>query len=370
MENKIYVTQPSLPDINEYKKLLDKIWDKKWITNNGDFHRELEERLKEYLNVDYLSLVSNGTLSLLLSIKALNLKGEIITTPFTYIATTNAIEWMGCKPVFCDIKNDDFNIDCTKIEALINENTVAIMPVHVFGSPCNHEEINKIALKYNLKIIYDAAHAFNVKDNNYPILNYGHYSSVSFHATKAFNTIEGGCIISHSKKDKEVIDQLRNFGYDHENIIVRSGINSKMNEFQAAFGLLQLDNSESQIQKRKIIYQYYKKELSGIKGLIINDVNKSISHNYTYFPIRINANFKISAAELEIEFNKKNIFPRRYFYPLVSNTIPYKNNISSKRENLPIANLVADEILCLPMYESLTESDQIRIIKIINGCNE
>jgi dTDP-4-amino-4,6-dideoxygalactose transaminase len=367
--NKLFVTQPSLPSIDEFKNYLDKIWESKWLTNNGEFHEEFEKKLKEYLNVDFLSLVSNGTLALLIAIKALNLKGEIITTPFTFVATVNAIEWLGCKPVFCDINEDDFNIDPNKIEALITKNTIAIMPVHVYGIPCDNEKLVKIAERYNLKLIYDAAHAFNVKKGNEEVLNYGDFATLSFHATKAFNTIEGGAIISHSQEDKELIDQLRNFGYNNENTIVRSGINSKMNELQSAFGLLQMDKSVDQIKKREIVYMNYLEGLKNVKGIIIPFLPKDLRHNYTYFPVRITPEFKLTRDELVLKLNKKNIFPRKYFYPLVSNMLPYKYNVSGNPNLLPIANLVAEEILCLPIYEELSILDQNIIINSIIELN-
>jgi len=368
--NKLFVTQPSLPDIDEFKNYLSKIWESKWLTNNGEFHEEFEIRLKEYLNVDYLSLVSNGTLALLIALKALNLKGEIITTPFTFVATVNAIEWLGFKPVFCDIKEDDFNIDPNKIEALITKNTIAIMPVHVFGFPCVNEKISKIANQYNLRLIYDAAHAFNVKKGCEEILNYGDFATLSFHATKAFNTIEGGAIISHSKEDKELIDQLRNFGYNSENIIVRSGINSKMNELQSSFGLLQLNKTVDQLQKREKVYMNYLERLKNVKGIALPYLPKDLRHNYTYFPVRITPDFKFTRDELVSELNKKNIFPRKYFFPLVSNMFPYKDIESASPNQLPIANLIAEEILCLPMYEELSVLDQNKIITSIRESND
>lgn len=362
-KEKIFVTQPSLPSAEEFKEAIDKIWTKKWLTNNGEFHEEFEKKLKEYLNVDYISLVSNGTLALLLALKSLDLKGEIITTPFTFAATAHIIEWLGCKPVFCDINEDDYNINPDCIESLITDNTIAIIPVHVFGFPCDHEKISKIASKHNLKIIYDAAHAFNVIEDGKEVLNYGDFSTLSFHATKAFNTIEGGAIISHSKLIKEKIDQLRNFGYNSEDIVVLSGINAKMNELQSAYGLLQLKNTEDQINKREKLFKRYLRSLESVKGLILPYLNENTKYNYTYFPVRVTSEYKISRDELFNNLKNADIFPRRYFYPLVSNMEPYASIESGKPDNLPVANLVANEILCLPLFENLSFENQDRIIK-------
>jgi dTDP-4-amino-4,6-dideoxygalactose transaminase len=366
---KIFVTQPSLPNIEEFKGLISKIWESKWLTNNGQFHEEFEQKLRDYLNVDYLSLVSNGTLALLIALKALNLKGEIITTPFTFVATINAIEWLGCTPVFCDINDEDFNINVDKVESLITEKTIAIMPVHVYGYPCDNDKLMKIVDGYNLKLIYDAAHAFDIKDGNEEVLNYGDFSAISFHATKAFNTIEGGAIISHKKADKEKIDQLRNFGYNTKDVIVSSGINSKMNELQSVFGLLQLNTFSKQIDKRKSIYNNYMLGLKGIDGLKLPFIPDTLKHNYTYFPVRINKDFKLTRDELANYLNRNNIYPRKYFYPLVSNMMPYKSNKSGEPHLLPVANKVAEEILCLPLYEDLSMLDQDRIINLIKEVN-
>lgn len=369
-KEKIFVTQPSLPPIDEFKIYLEKIWENKWLTNNGVFHEEFEKKLREYLNVDYLSLVSNGTLALLIALKALNLKGEIITTPFTFVATASAIEWLGCKPVFCDINESDYNLNPDKIESLITKNTVAIMPVHVFGFPCDNAKIKKIADRYKLKLIYDAAHAFNVKNGNDEVLNYGDFSTLSFHATKAFNTIEGGGIICHTEGDKNIVDQLRNFGYDLQDNVVRSGINAKMNEFQSAYGLLQLEKTNEQIQNRKRVYMHYLEGLESVRGIKLPYLKEDLEHNYSYFPIRVTTEYKISRDELVIYLNKEQIYPRKYFYPLVSNMLPYKNIESGNPHFLPVANYIAEEILCLPMYEELSIIDQSKIIQKLKEVND
>jgi dTDP-4-amino-4,6-dideoxygalactose transaminase len=362
---KIFVTEPSLPPLGEYLTLLEKIWKNKQLTNSGEFHVKFEEKLRSYIDVSNLSLVANGTIALLIALKALKLEGEVITTPFTFVATTSVLEWLGLKPIFCDIDENDFNIDPTKIEALITENTSAILPVHVFGNPCNNNMIAKIANAHNLKLIYDAAHAFNVIENNISILGYGDMSTLSFHATKVFNTIEGGAIICNNVEAKNRIDQLRNFGYDSFNNVACSGINGKMNELQAAYGLLQLDGSIMSIAKRGLIFDKYMEKLNNIEGIILPNIRSNVTYNYSYFPIRVTFKYALSRTRLIEEMNKMGIYPRRYFYPLVNEMNPFRGETGRIQRLTPIAKRVANEILCLPIYENLSPLDQDRVVQII-----
>ncbi|BDX39348.1 aminotransferase [Tenuifilaceae bacterium CYCD] len=361
-ENPIYVTQPSMPPMDEFVEYLKQIWDSKWLTNNGHFHQELEQQLCKYLGVNHISLFSNGTLALITALQSLRISGEVITTPFSFVATTHALHWNGITPVFVDIDPETFNINPNKIEAAITPKTTAILPVHVYGNPCNVEKIEEIARRYGLKILYDAAHAFGVKKNSNSILNYGDLSVLSFHATKVFTTIEGGAIVSHSAEEKNRIDQLKNFGFVNEVTIAAPGINAKMNEMQAAYGLLELKYVENKIKKRKTNSVLYKELLSNIDGITLMDVPQGIEHNYSYFPIIINESVTNRKRDEVYDYLKsKNIFTRRYFYPLISNLATYSSLKSSEISNLPIANKVASSILCLPMYPDLT-TDNIEYI--------
>lgn len=362
----IFITRPTLPDIIEFNSFLEKIWESKWLSNNGVFHNELEEKLKDYLNVNNITLASNGTLALMIGLKSLDLKGEVITTPFTYVATAHAIEWLGLNPVFCDINEDDYNINPEKIEALITENTSAIMPVHVYGNPCDHKSLNEICKKHNLKLIYDAAHCFDVLVDNQSVLNWGDLSVLSFHATKVFNTIEGGAVVSNSINNKKKLDSLRNFGFNEKNEIVRSGINAKMNEIQAAFGLMQLKGYQKLRQKREKVYNRYIDGLSNINGIILPELKNNVISNYSYFPVRITEDCIVNRDAIFDKLKSEKIYSRKYFYPLVSNMSPYKENPSSAEKSLPIANEVSNQILCLPIYEDLKQEEQNRIIKLIN----
>lgn len=359
-----FVTQPSLPPLDEFIPYLEKIWENKILTNNGEFHQMLELQLADFLGVKYVSLFSNGTLALITALQALRIKGEVITTPFTFVATTHSLYWNNIKPVFCDIKQEDGNIDETKIERLITPETTAIMPVHVYGHPCNIEEIQRIADVYGLKVIYDAAHAFNVKINNTSILNAGDLSVLSFHATKIFNTFEGGAIISNDLKTKQRIDYLKNFGFQNETSVITHGINAKMNEIQASMGLLQLQYIDSYISKSEKIYQYYVSEIENIHGISIFQHNLDVTYNYSYFPILIEEEFRLTRDQLYEYFKSKNIYVRRYFYPLVTDFSPYK--ILDQRVKLPIADEIASKILCLPIYPFLEKSIQMEIINILN----
>ncbi len=363
---KIYVTQPALPPLEEFGDYLKQIWDNKILTNNGPFHQELEKRLAEYLGVKYISLFCNGTIALLTALQTLGVKGEVITTPFSFVATAHSLLWNNLTPVFVDIDPLTYNLDPSKIEKAITKNTSAIMPVHVYGTPCDVNAVQKIADKHNLKVIYDAAHAFGVKINGDSVLNYGDLSVLSFHATKTYNTIEGGAIICHDKETKEKIDKLKNFGFVDETTVIEAGINGKMNEIQAAFGLMYLDHVDEYIAKRKKVVENYTASLKDIDGISMLDVNSEVTSNYSYFPIVIDRDaFGISRDNLYDLLKTHNIFARRYFYPLISSFDMYKGFDSAKLSNLSIANAVADKVLCLPLFPELSPEDQNKIIKII-----
>lgn len=360
-----FVTQPSLPPLDEFIPYLEKIWENKILTNNGEFHQLLEVELARFLGVKYVALFTNGTLALLTALQTLNIKGEVITTPFTFVATTHALYWNNIKPVFCDIKEVDGNLDETKIEKLITSETTAILPVHVYGHPCNVEEIQRIADVYGLKVVYDAAHAFNVKVNNTSVLNFGDLSILSFHATKIFNTFEGGAIICHDENTKLRIDHLKNFGFVNETSVITHGINAKMNEFQSAMGLLQLKFIDEYIRKSKAIYEFYVKEISNVYGIDVFDFKQGITYNYSYFPILIRECYPLTRDDLYEKFKSHNIYVRRYFYPLVTEFSPYRDSINDFK--LPVANKLAKQILCLPIYPFLDFSIQLTVLNILSS---
>jgi len=350
----IFVTQPSLPPLEEFIPYLEKIWNNKWLTNNGPFHQQLEKELAEFLDVTYLSLFANGTLALVTALQVLRITGEVITTPYSFVATTHALWWNNIKPVFVDIEPEFCNLDPEKIEVAITPKTTAILPVHVYGNPCNVERIQEIADIYGLKVIYDAAHSFGVKYRGQSICNYGDLSILSFHATKVFNTMEGGAIVCHDEATKKRIDYLKNFGFAGETKVVAPGINSKMNEMQAALGLLQLKHHQQNIEKRKIIADSYRKELSGIKGISLLPEPNDTEPNYAYFPIFVDENeYSFSRDELYEKLKKHNIFGRRYFYPLISKFPMYRGLESARPSNLLTARKMADSVVCLPIYPSL-----------------
>jgi len=366
MGDKVYVTRPFLPPLEEVNQYLEKIWADRLLTNNGRFHNELENKLAEFLNVKYVSLLANGTLALLLALKALEITGEVITTPYSFVATTHILWWNQITPVFVDIQEKTCNIDPVKIERAITEKTKAILPVHVYGNPCEIESIKQIAEIHNLKIIYDACHAFGVKYKNESIFNFGDISVVSFHATKIFNTFEGGAIITNSKELKKKIDFLKNFGFSNETTVIGPGINAKMNEFQAAIGLLQLKYFNSIIEKRRKIYNYYIQELNEIKGIRTLTITKNTTYNYAYFPIFIDREaFGMTRDELYDLFKCYNIYTRRYFFPLISEFPVYNNLPSSDNSNLINAYKASREVLCLPIYPDLNLTVQQKIIDII-----
>ena len=372
----ITVTSPLLPDLGEFNEMLKQIWNSKWITNMGQFHKQLEEALAAYLHVPYVCLFTNGTLPLITALQALRITGEVITTPYSFVATTHAIWWNGCKPVFVDIDPSTGNIDPDKIEAAITPATTCIMPVHVYGKPCDTKRIQEIADKYGLKVIYDAAHAFGVEvpAEQYGlsaydekglagIMNAGDMSTLSFHATKVFNTIEGGALVVHDEKMKKRIDNLKNFGITDEVTVVAPGINGKMDEMRSAYGLLNLKQVDKAIENRRAVAKTYRDVLRNTSGVLFRDDMPGVRHNYSYFPIFINAEeFGMTRDELYYKMMEQNVWSRRYFYPLISNFPTYRGLPSSNKENLPVGNKIADEVLCLPMHHALTEEELERIL--------
>lgn len=362
MEKPIYVTQPSLPDLEEFIPYLREIWDNKILTNNGPLHQQLENELASFLNIPFISLFANGTLALVTALQALNITGEVITTPYSFVATTHSLWWNNIKPVFVDIEPEFGNLDPDKIEAAITPKTTAIMPVHVYGNPCYVEKIQKIADIYGLKLIYDAAHAFGVKYKGGSILNYGDLSILSFHATKVFNTFEGGAIISHDSTTKQRIDYLKNFGFAGETTIMAPGINSKMNEVQAAMGLLQLKSFNESIEKRKQVANRYRELLKDVNGITMLPEPQETVSNYAYFPIFVNEQaYGISRDALYEKLKQNNIFGRRYFYPLISEFSMYRGLESSSPEHLSVAHKMANEVICLPIYSEL-DSETVNFI--------
>ena len=365
-DHKITVTSPLLPDLDEFHEMLQEIWDSRWITNNGRFHKQLEAALCEYLKVPYISLFTNGTLPLITALQALNISGEVITTPYSFVATTHSIWWNGIRPVFVDIDPATGGIDPDKIEAAITTKTTAIMPVHVYGKPCRTAEIQAIADKYGLKVIYDAAHAFGVEVDGKSILAEGDLSTLSFHATKVYNTIEGGALVMHDAKMKQRIDYLKNFGFAGETEVVAPGINGKMDEMRAAFGLLNLRQLDAAIKARQQVAIRYREALRPVEGINFWDDMPGVRHNYGYFPIFVDADkYGMTRDELFNKLREQGILARRYFYPLISDFSTYRGLPSATRENLPNATRMADTVICLPIHHELTETDQQRIIKLI-----
>lgn len=365
MENKkvITVTSPLLPSLEEFMPYLQDIWDRKWLTNNGHYHKELEKALCEYLKVPYISLFTNGTLPLMCALQALRITGEVITTPYSFVATTHSLWWNGIKPVFVDIDPVTGNIDPDKIEAAITPRTTAIMPVHVYGNPCDTQRIQEIADKYGLKVIYDAAHAFGVEVNGESVLNAGDMSTLSFHATKVYNTIEGGALICHDEQTKKRIDYLKNFGFAGETTVIAPGINGKMDEVRAAYGLLNLKQVDAAIEARHQVAVRYRESLRDVKGIRVMEDIPGVRHNYAYFPIFIDAEeYGMTRDELYFKMKEQEVLGRRYFYPLISEFSTYRGLESACPENLPIAHRIADSVICLPMYHNLTTEDIERTI--------
>jgi dTDP-4-amino-4,6-dideoxygalactose transaminase len=362
----IFVTRPDLPPLDEFTKYLEKIWQRRWVTNNGLFHQQFEEALAKYLGVKYVSLFSNGTLALVVATQVLRLSGEVITTPYSFVATTHALNWNGIKPVFCDIDPLTLNLDPDKIEELITPQTSAILPVHVYGNPCDVEKIGQIADTYGLKVLYDAAHAFGVKIGGDSILNFGELSVLSFHATKIFTTMEGGAIVTNDEKLKKRIDYLKNFGFADETTVIAPGINGKMNEMQAALGLLQLKHVNKNIKARKEITHLYREQLIGMEGVQLLADFPDTKHNYAYFPVFIDQEqFGTSRDDVYEELKRHDIYTRRYFYPLISEFPMYKGLPSGKPENLSVATRLSRQVLCLPLYPDLNKDDVNRITDII-----
>lgn len=366
---KIYVTQPAMPPLDKFITHLEDIWETRWLTNNGKYHQRFEQALCDFLGVRHCSLFSNGTIALIVALQALRISGEVITTPYSFVASTHALHWNGIAPVFCDIRACDYNIDPNKIEALITPKTTALLPVHVYGNPCDTARIRAIADTYGLKVIYDAAHAFAVTQNNATILDLGDLSILSFHATKTFNTIEGGAIIANDRTLKERIDYLKNFGFADEVTVVAPGINGKMNEIQAAYGLLELEIVAGEIARRKNIAAFYRERLKNIPGLTLNEEQPGIVYNYSYFPVLIDGSqFGRSRDDVYEYLKSHNILSRRYFYPLISHFSTYRGLPSAAPANLPTAERVSRDILCLPIHGELSPHDLERIISRLMDC--
>lgn len=366
MQKQITVTTPLLPDLDEFSKMLKEVWESKWITNNGHFHQRLEEALCEYLKVSYISLFTNGTLPLLTALQALRISGEVITTPYSFVATTHSLWWNGIKPVFVDIDPSNCGMDPDCIEAAITPKTTAIMPVHCYGKPCDVVRIQSIAEKYGLKVIYDAAHAFGVEIDGKSILEYGDLSTLSFHATKVFTTIEGGAMIMHDETTKQRIDYLKNFGFESETEVIAPGINSKMDEVRAVYGLLNLRQIDAAIEARHQVAIKYRAALRAVKGIRFFDDMPGVKHNYSYFPIFVNADeYGMTRDELYFKMRDNGVLGRRYFYPLISTFSTYRGLPSAAPENLPNATRVANEVICLPMHHQLSDDDIDRVLQLI-----
>lgn len=398
-KKQITVTAPLLPNLDDFNEMLKDIWASKWITNNGQYHKQLETALRDFLKVPQVSLFTNGTLPLLTALQALRITGEVITTPYSFVATTHSIWWAGCKPVFVDIDPRTGNLDPEKIEAAITPRTTAIMPVHCYGKPCDVRRIKEIADTYGLKVIYDAAHAFALEipkhEADYKrafdesrnalepctpvkrelqavetesILNWGDMSTLSFHATKVYNTIEGGAMIMPNEETKKRIDFLKNFGFANETTVVGPGINSKMDEMRAAYGLLNLKLVDDCIAARQQVAIKYREALRDVEGITFFDDMPGVKHNYSYFPIFIDAKaYGMTRDELYFKMKEQNVLGRRYFYPLISEFSTYRGLESADPKNLPNAHKMADSVLCLPMHHELSEEDVERILSCIKG---
>jgi len=363
---RITVTSPLLPDLAEFNTLLQDIWSRKWITNNGVYIKQLEAKLCSYLKIPFISVFTNGTLPLITALQALRITGEVITTPFSFVATTHSIWWNGLKPVFVDIDPETCNINPDKIEAAITPRTSAIMPVHCYGNPCDVKRIQEIADKYHLKVIYDAAHAFGVEKDGESILKYGNLSTLSFHATKVYNTVEGGAMVMADERTKKYIDYLKNFGFAGETEVVAPGINSKMDEVRAAYGLLNLNIVDSAIETRKKIALKYREALKNVPGIRYMDDMPGVRHNYGYFPIFVNEKkYGISRDALYEKMKEDNVYGRRYFYPLISTFSTYRGLESSAPANLPVATRLANEVICLPIHHAMSDDDVTRVIQLI-----
>jgi len=363
----VYVTRPFLPPLEEFIPYLQQIWNSKQLTNNGPFHQQLEQALCDYLGVKHVALFTNGTVALITALQTLRIAGEVITTPYSFVATAHSLLWNGIKPVFVDIDPVTLNLDPDRIEAAITPQTTAIMPVHCYGRPCDVDRIEKIADNYGLKVIYDAAHAFGVKCHNGSVLNNGDLSVLSFHATKVFNTFEGGAIVCHDAKAKQRIDHLKNFGFVDDVTVVAPGINGKMSEFNAALGLLQLKGIDAAIQKRQAVDTRYRKALSAVKGVrCLPPPGEGVS-NYAYFPILVQPDYPLSRDALYQKMLDQGIIARRYFYPLISDFPMYRGMPSAAHANLPVAKQVAEQVICLPIHPALSNEQVDSVAGIIVG---
>jgi dTDP-4-amino-4,6-dideoxygalactose transaminase len=363
----ITVTQPYLPPLAEFLPYLEQIWQSKWLTNNGPFHQQLEQALCDYLGVEHLALFTNATIGLVTALQTLRIAGEVITTPYSFVATTHSLVWNNIQPVFVDIDPVTMNLDVTKIEAAISPRTSAIMPVHCYAHPCDVDRIQRIADTYGLKVIYDAAHAFGVRYKGQSLLRHGDLSVLSFHATKVFNTFEGGAIVCPDAKTKQRIDYLKNFGIADEVTVVAPGINGKMNEVQAAFGLLQLQHIDHAIEQRQAVDRRYREALAQVPGITLPPLAADTAHNYSYFPVLVNPAYPISRDALYQCLRAAGIHARRYFYPLISNMPMYRGLPSAGSAKLPVAQSIAERVLCLPIYPDLALADQSRIIDLLRG---
>lgn len=361
----IPVTQPYLPSLEEFIPYLEQIWDNRWLTNNGPFHQQLETALCEYLGIDHIALFTNGTIALITALQALRITGEVITTPYSFVATSHSLLWNGLKPVFTDIDPHTFNLDPGKIEAAITPQTTAIMPVHCYANPCNVETIQKIADNYGLRVIYDAAHAFGVNYKGHSLLKHGDLSVLSFHATKVFNTFEGGAIVCPDAKTKQRIDYLKNFGFADEVTVTAPGINGKMSEINAAFGLLQLKHIDYAIAQREMLDKNYREALEDVKGIAIPSLSADATSNYSYFPVLIEQDYPLTRDELYQKLKENGVLSRRYFYPLISDMPMYRGIASATATNLPQAKAIAEKVLCLPIFSELTIEKQAKIIELL-----
>ena len=371
MTKKIYVTQPHLPPLDEFLPYLEQIWDNKILTNDGPFHQELERELASYLGVDHLALVANATIGLVIALQALRITGEVITTPYSFVATAHSLLWNGITPVFVDVNPETLNIEPSRIEAAISPRTTAILAVHCYGHPCDVAAIQDIADRYNLRVIYDAAHAFGIGNSEGSVLRHGDLSVLSFHATKVFTTFEGGAIICPDAKTKTRIDRLKNFGFTDEVTVVAPGINGKMSEFNAAFGLLELKHVDAALARRAEIDRIYRQELADVPGLRClapaNEKDEGYNSNHAYFPVIVGDDYRMSRDALYHAFRRNDIYARRYFYPLISDFPMYRGVPSAKRTNLPVAASSSDRVLCLPIYPALRVEDQLRVIALMRG---
>lgn len=361
----IYVTQPYLPPLEEFIPYLEKIWGNKWLTNNGPFHQQLEQALCDYLGVEHLALFTNGTIALVTALQTLRISGEVITTPFSFVATAHSLLWNGLTPVFVDIDSNTCNLDPEQIERAITPRTTAIMPVHCYGTPCNVERIQEIADTYGLKVIYDAAHTFGVKYKGASILKHGDLSVLSFHATKVYNTFEGGAIVCPDAKTKQRIDYLKNFGFADEVTVMAPGINGKMSEINAAFGLLQLQHVDDAIARRNEIDVLYRQGLCNIKGITSLPEPAESVRNFSYFPILVGPEYPLSRDELYNKLKGYNIHARRYFYPLISDMPMYRGLPSASQANLPVAEALSQQVLCLPIFPDLKQSELEQIVRCV-----